>query len=108
MAGEAAFYSARLKANGTPTTINGVTGLKCIWPRSQPGRVQGVTAETLEGAPVYSVICPAAAISKPYSIANGVPMVWNITGWKGVVRSLDVIDSGGVIAAVIAYVELTS
>ena len=102
------YYAQRLAVNGTPTTINGITGLQAVWPRAQAGRVQGLTAETLENAPVYSVILPAAALQAPYKIANGSTLIWVSTGWTGVVRSLDAVDVGGTIVAVIAYTELTS
>lgn len=96
--------AARLARRGTPTTVNGQT-INAVWARSQPNRVTMFVGETLEGTADYTAEFPVSVISAPYSLTNGMTVVWLSTGWSFKVRNLIPIDRNGTLAGYTAILE---
>lgn len=92
---------------GTPTLLNGQT-VPATWRRAQPNRIQMFLGEGHEGKPVYEVSFHAEVLQEPWALTDEMTVTWLATGWRGVIRTHDLVDVQGIPVRVIAFVELMS
>jgi hypothetical protein len=91
---------------GDSTLINGQGPLQSAWGQAAASRVTLYLNEGYLGKPIYEVMFAGQTVlSAPYNLAVNSELTWVLTGWKFVVKYINIDSVNDTIIAVTCLVE---